>query len=144
MTAQADRFREEQTAAEWRESRDEELQDWVRRSLEYLSGLYEPPWNDAGPGDNHQISEGARTMATIRTAGGEVSGTFRVYDGDTFIGYVLTAAEPGSGPHWTRQLGYQGRTAKGTVANWAPGKDEAIAALLAASQAEISSEETGR
>jgi hypothetical protein len=34
MTAQADRFREEQTAAEWRESRDEELQDWVRRSLE--------------------------------------------------------------------------------------------------------------
>jgi hypothetical protein len=73
MTAQADRFREEQTAAEWRESRDEELQDWVRRSLEYLSGLYEPPWLDA---TGETSSEENGTMADRRVT----ERGFTVYD----------------------------------------------------------------
>jgi hypothetical protein len=75
----------------------------------------------------------------IRTAGGEVSGTFRLYDGDTHVGYVLTMPKPGEGPHWTRPLGYQGRTVNGTVAEWGETKDGAMGFLLVAYRAETDS-----
>ena len=73
----------------------------------------------------------------ISTAGGEPTGTFRVYEDGTLVGYVLTMHQPIPGmPPWHGPLGRQGCTTSGTLAEWAPDKDGAIASLIAAYRAE--------